>query len=411
MCPVEIAELDLETNDSDAWKLLGRVAHKSGPIPTAQHYQFNFVLEDSSAHIRIFVSDEFFDQFFSIFEHGQVIEVAHLSRAPGTLRNSFAPSQPSDMIARVHALTDIVVSDSVFLGVPLRERPLPMPITLSEFDECATTAFVDLDAVIVSVSGIMQGPKATYRRVQVVDHTITADNAVTLALWREHALHFKGTVGDVLRIRSATVTAYFRTARHLGSLSHDPITSITVIPKGDARGDFAVWLNQVDTQALARLTGVADTFVSASIGNITVEAVRARLPPNPSPNALVRYSTSGSFASISPVSQHVFKGCTKCWKKSCGHNLGLRDVLFVQAAIRAAPHYFALSIPCTALATYFSLSSDNLLALYRDDLAHYTALINSLKLEPRFDFRISAQIDLFRETESLKSTIISFTKA
>ena len=83
---------------------------------------------------------------------------------------------------------------------------------------------VDVDSVIVSVGELTQGRKCSYRRVTLVDHTIDVENAVTLALWREQAIHFKGTEGELLRFQASKVTSYLKSYRHIGSLSHESIT-------------------------------------------------------------------------------------------------------------------------------------------------------------------------------------------
>ena len=153
-------------------------------------------------------------------------------------------------------------------------------------------------------------------------------------------------------------------------------------------------------------------YVSAKLGHINCESVRAHLPSRAPEHASVRYSTSGSFAYIAHISDHVFKGCSKCWKKNCTCKLALTDILFVLAAIKDAPaSFFSLGIPCSALANYFSLTPNALLALYQNDKPQYTTLIESLKGEQRLNFRISAQLNVFRGTIGLKTRVISFSKA
>ena len=164
--------------------------------------------------------------FFSTIEHGEFFEVsnASLSMNRSAIPNIFSDSVASEFILSVHEHTRIVASSSSLLDVALRARPRSTAITLSEFDQCSLDTLVDVDAVIVSVGELTQGRKCAYRRVTLVDHTIDVENAVTLALWREQAIHFKGTEGELLRLQASKVTSYLKSYRHIGSLSHESIT-------------------------------------------------------------------------------------------------------------------------------------------------------------------------------------------
>ena len=417
MSPVAIADLDLEANDSTDWKLLGRIAHKSGPIPTARGYQFNFVLEDSSAHIRVFVPDEFFDKFFETIVHGELVEITRafieLSRAPDTLRNIFEDSIPSDMIGRVQACTHILASVASLPAVPLRQRPRSMEILLREFDSCKPSDLVNLDVAILLVGDYKLGPNSRYRLLRVIDESLDDGHSIILSLWREQAEHFRGQVGQVLSLQAATVSTYFSKDplnRHKGSLSHGPFTSITLNPTEHVCVGLVYWLQRLDLAEFGRRALALDQSAPITLVEINVDALEERLAGRE--HASVSYSIDGSFAYIQPVEQHVYPGCSHCLKARCYCRLPLRPVLFVQAAIRdGSSDFFAVSIPCKALATYFGLSPDGLLALHKNQPTRYTAMIDTLRTAPRFTFRISARLNIWQERSSIKASIISFEKA
>lgn len=294
-----------------AWIIRARVTSK-GDIKTYNNKKgpgklFNFNVIDESGEIRITAFNSEVTRFYDLIEEGKVYYISKgvtkaANKQFNTLKSDYEITLEKGSI--IEPCLDADVNASMpkicFTFLPIAD--------LTNKEEKSA---VDIIGVIRSVAQVeilhskKTNKELTKRDITLVDRSLAE---ARFTLWSEKAIHFAGTVGEILAIKSAMVGEF--NGKTLSTSANSTIQLNPDIPEAPLLKNW--YMNQGVTETFTCLSRPAESPGAkddCAIGQINESVVN--------PNTPTYFTINGTVTRLNKAMNQMYKSCgfNDCQKK------------------------------------------------------------------------------------------------